>query len=88
MKHFVVTVGWNHRNRGPQRQMLRAPGSNMPLAIKRALGEWLRSLSRKERLDVGKGITLTVVPVQVIEPALSNETFERQGITIRKEKMV
>lgn len=79
MKHFVVTVGWNHRKWGPQRQTLRAPGSNMSLAIKRALGAWIRGLDRKERFDVGKGITLTVVPVQVIEPALSNETFERQG---------
>ena len=26
MKHFVVTVGWNHRKWGPQRQTLRAPG--------------------------------------------------------------
>jgi hypothetical protein len=78
MKHFVVSVKWNHRKWGPQHQTLRPTGgSNMPLAIKRALNAWLNGLDRKERFDVSKGLSLTVVPCAVVNKEEQNEIDKR-----------
>jgi hypothetical protein len=77
-KHFMVNVKWHHRKTGPQTNTMRAEGSNMLLAAKRAFDEWRKGLTSLERRDVAKGIMMTVMPIEGIKGRQKDEAVQER----------
>ena len=54
MKTFEITLRFQDRKRGPERRVVKIDASGLVIAISRASRDFMRSLDRKQRFDVGR----------------------------------
>jgi hypothetical protein len=67
MNTYNVTLSYEDRKGGPEGRTIKVDASNIAGAIGKATREFVKSLDRKQRFDMNKGLKLEAVRAQSTE---------------------
>jgi hypothetical protein len=78
MNTYNVTLSYEDRKGGPEGRAIKIDASNIAGAIGKATREFVKSLDRKQRFDMNKGLKIEAVRVTTdkAEPSAASEAHD------------